>query len=180
MANAIYNKFAGNVVDEMFQPDPTEKAITEAKSKKLAEALMAARQVGQMQAMAQDLPSGEGILGPYLTGAKQWLKTKANLAPQQESYDDIREGLVAGSIGTGVAGEQRLTDVDILRYLKLIPTKWHSKETEETKYGDILSALVALAGDRGEDIKKEWASGQKAYADAPALRKQMIDRTLVR
>lgn len=157
ITNAIGNKFAG------------EKD----KNKKLAEALAAARQIGYMQEMAKELPSGEG-LGSYVTGAGQWLKQKAKQAPQQTSYDDLRSGLVAGKIGTGVAEEQRLTDEDILRYVKLLPTKWSSQSEETTKYGDILGMLSALAGEEGGQVESEWGTGQKAYHLKKALEERMM------
>jgi len=143
--------------------------------KKLAEALAAARMIGYMQQMAQELPSGEG-LGAYTTGAGQWLKRRLKRPghDQQTSYDNMRKGLVAGKIGTGIAEEQRLTDEDILRYVQLIPTKWSSQSEENTGYGDILGQLGALAGESQPQVESAWGSGQKAYLLKKALEQKML------
>ena len=171
----LMNDILGSVINAEIGNQYKNKA---AKNEKLAQALAAARQLGYMQQMASVLPSGTGTIDTYLTGAKQWGKKLLKQAPLQTSYDDLRAGLVAPKIGTGIAEEQRITDADVLRYLKLIPTKWHSQEEEATKYGDILGNLGALVGEDSDQVKAAWDAGQKAYLLNKALRQKMLEGKL--
>lgn len=107
----------------------------------LAKMLSIAKQLGYMQSLAEEIPSGEGWRR-YTEGATQKFKQFMGENPALDSYEAAREGVMASQAAKTIGSDTgALAEGDVARALKQTPTAWTSKVSEKAIFDSIRHLL---------------------------------------